>query len=168
MTRLARLLKAPGQELRALDLVAGSSPRPSTSNSPGTGVDPDGMRASGDLGPILDAAAIDSLHQRARLLESELANAEAACDEERRLDIRNELEQILSTLKEASGYRGRPRKVPNEGEKARQTVWHAIEKALTIMGQDMPRMHEHLRASLRISNACTYDPHPPLVWDVTL
>lgn len=168
MDRLARLLKAPGQELRALDLVVGSSPRRPATSSPNTGADLDGMRASGDLGPILDAAARDSLLQRARQLGEELVNAEGAGDEHRLFAIRDELEQIESALKEAKGYRGRSREVPNDGEKARQTVWHAIEKALKVMAPHMPGMHEHLRASLRISHACTYDPRPPLVWDVTL
>ena len=168
MARLARLLKAPGQELRALDLVAGSSPgrKSHTAQIGGDGLDDDAMHATGRLGEILDEDTMKDLKRRAGELQEDLADARAANDEGRCVAIRAELEEIDEAMRTATAIHGRAREVANEDERARQTVWHTIEKALRAIEQDLPLLCQHLRGSVRIHHSCSYDPRPRLVWDV--
>jgi hypothetical protein len=170
MQRLARLLKAPGQQVAAQDLVAWSSPR-SRARKRGTGDDAalgDGMRATGDAGDIIDAEAIKNYRRRVEELEAELADLTSPHDEFRRIEARYELEALMDQLKSAVGKAGKTRKVPSERERARQTVSQTIATALAAIEQQMPDLRLHLGHSLHLGFDCSYDPKPRLDWDVLL
>jgi hypothetical protein len=165
---LARLLKAPGQELGALDLVSGSVPRRKTgeAGAEGAGHEMDAMSAREDRDPILSRDAKKNLMRRARELEADLANVRAVYDEDRYAAIRAELEAIAEAMHATAGMRGRDRTFTNEHERARQAVSQSIGAALCAIEAQMPRLRAHLRESLHLGHSCTYNPRPRLNWDV--
>jgi hypothetical protein len=168
MARLARLLKAPGRELTALDLFSGSSPSAKSRKSPtvNNGPDQDALGASGDLGPILSKDSKNDLRRRAQELQSDLANARAGQDDARCVAIRKELEQIAEVMQSATGLHGRARTFTNEDERARQSVSQTIGTTLRATEQQMPELRLHFRDYLHLGYSCTYDPRPRLDWDV--
>jgi hypothetical protein len=169
MSRLVRLLKAPGQQLSALDVVAGSSPNSKAGKRRGVRDAPldEGMNAIGDLGEIVDDVAREQYRQRAQDLKAELADAFASKNEERRLSARAELEYIEHELNATAGKGGKTRRFSEAQERARQTVWHTIKAALTVIEEEMPTLGLHLRNSLRFGHYPSYDPQPRLTWDIT-
>lgn len=169
MTRLVRLLKAPGQQFSALDLVAGSSPSTKSDKHrvARDGSSDGGMNAAGDLGEMTDEVARQEYRQRARELEEDWANAKASGDEERYEQIRAELEAIQHVLKATTGKRGKRRTFSAEHERARQTVSKTIKTALDIIEEELPTLRLHLHDSLVFGHFLTYDPRPRLVWDIS-
>lgn len=168
--RLARLLKAPGQELSALDLIAGSAPGTKTRTSAvaGDGPERDAMGASGDLGPILKGETKKEFRRRARELQEDLTNAQAAHDQVRCAAVRAELEAIAEAMQAATGLRGRDRTFTNEHERARTAVSQSIGTALHAIEQQMPELRDHLREHLHLGYSCIYRPRPRLDWDVII
>jgi hypothetical protein len=169
MSRLVRLLKAPGQQLSALDLVTGSGPSTKSGKHRVIGDDAlaEGMNASGHTGEIIDEVARKMYQQRAKELQIELANDTANQDEGHRLEIRAELEDIEHVLKATSGKGRKNRKFSAEQERARQTTSKTINSALEVLEEEMPRLARHLRDSLKFGHYLSYDPQPRLRWEIT-
>lgn len=173
MERLARLLKAPGQSLEALDLVAWSgpsrdAPREDPEDEDGA-VDPDALHVGGPgrLGSRTDRAGIEILRQQARLLEEDFAAAQAPEDEDERVRIRAKIEELADRMAADVDHRGKPRPVPDEHEKARQTVSQTVGRALAKIATELPGLRAHLDESLHLGLSCRYDPRPPESWDVS-
>lgn len=164
MARLARLLKAPGQELTALDLVRWSSP-----GKQGRAPALTEARATvGELGDHADESARQSYQARIRELAAELADVDPELEASRNIELLAELEWLEDEIRRTQGKGRRPRPVPDELERARQTVTKTINDALAMIARRLPQLYEHLQASLHIATICRYDPHPPQHWDITL
>ena len=151
MRYLRALLAAPGQEIAALDLVAGGS----------------GLRAS-DGDPLLDETARVAYRRRIQTLDEQLDAADRAGDAERAAAVHAERAVLITELRRAGGLGGRPRAHASEAERARvnvtRTLWAAVEKVESAA----PRAGAHLRASLRTGRACRYQPDTggPARWRV--
>lgn len=174
MTRLGRLLKAPGQPVPALDLVAGST-APTEDGWKRGALDP--RAAVEDLRSDAPARAgawrrpkDADLKRRAEELEQELAALppDLRDDAPRREEIRRELEAIADKLVAEAGWSGVPARPGDAHERARTAVRHSIDVARQAIHAVIPPLHEHLAESLRFGNTCTYDPRPPEDWDVKL
>ena len=87
------------------------------------------------------------------------------------LDIANEngdLEQAEQLIEEKNRYEdylrgviglhGKPRKIPDEKEKARKRVWYAITNAIKKTHQYHPGLSDYLTNSVRLGEFCTYKP----------
>ena len=168
MARLARLLKAPGRELSALDLFSGSVPGTKSRKLgfAADGPDQEAMGTPGRLGAILSRDSKNDLRRHARELQADLANARAAQDDARCVTIRAELEEIAEVMHSATGLHGRARTFTNEDERARQSVSQTIGRALSAIEQQMPELRLHFRDCLHLGYSCTYNPRPRLDWDV--
>ena len=94
---LRALLAAPGQEITALDLVAGGP----------------GLSAAG-AEPLLDAAARAAYRRRLDLLQDELDAADAAGDVARGQRAATERDAVLRELRRATGLGGRARDVSGD------------------------------------------------------
>lgn len=169
MTRLARLLKAPGQELLVLDLVAWTSPGKGDRRA-GAGEATSGrggLQGSGRLGERVDAAARRAYEARADALRERRADAEAAGDAVGVAEVDAEMDALASEVVAGAGKGGKARAVPDEHEQARQAVSHSLRKALAAVAGDLPALRAHLDESLHLGLRCAYEPRPRRTWDVT-
>jgi hypothetical protein len=148
---LRALLAAPGQDIRALDLVAGGA----------------GLAGAG-MGPVLDAAARDAYRRRVAALTARLDAADRAGDPAAADQIEAERRALLAELRRAAGLGGRGRVVAPEAERARVNVTRTLRATIERIAPAAPHAAAHLRASVRTGLACRYQPAPggPARWHV--
>jgi tetratricopeptide (TPR) repeat protein len=148
---LRALLAAPGQEIAALDLVAGGA----------------GLRVPGG-DPVLDDAARTAYRRRLETLGDQLDTADRAGDAERAAVLQAERTALLNELRQASGLGGRPRAPTGEAERARVNATRTLWAAVGRVEAAAPLAGAHLRASLRTGRLFRYQPGPggPARWSV--
>ncbi len=148
---LRDLLAAGGQEVPALDLVAG-----------GAGL------AERTMGAVLDDAARAAYRARLAALTGELDAADASGDQRRAAALEDERQELLAELRRATGLAGRVRQTSPEAERARVNATRSIRAAIDRIAQVAPVAAAHLTASVRTGGACRYDAAPggPRRWKV--
>ncbi len=148
---LRSLLAVPGQEITALDLVAGGA----------------GLSAA-RAEPQLDAAARAAYRRRLALLQDELAAADAAGDVARGQRAATERDAVLGELRRATGLGGRARDVSVTDERARVNVTRTLRATIDRITLAAPRAGAHLSASIHTGRACRYQPIAggPVCWHV--
>jgi 7-cyano-7-deazaguanine synthase in queuosine biosynthesis len=158
---LARLLKAPGQSLSALDLVSGSvkTSRANTKLVEGGEL----LRSEQAQMEIIDSEAIHQYRERALAIQDQLQETDDAASRE---VLIAELEWITDELQRSQGRAGRLRTIPDEQERARSNVSKAISRVLNDLERDLPSLHAHLLETLSLGKVCTYDPRPRLTWKI--
>jgi tetratricopeptide (TPR) repeat protein len=145
---IARLLRAPGTEMAALDL-AGSV-----------------LEAPGDAGEVLDPAARADYRRRLTDLAEELDDAEQNNDEGRAAKAREEIDALTEQLASAVGLGGRARRASSVPERARVSVRNAIASTLKVIRRHDEAMWRHLSKAVRTGNVCVYDPEQPTPWEL--
>jgi hypothetical protein len=147
LQHLRHLLRHPGRDVAALDLVAG-------------GV------IDSSVGEVADRQALAAYRARLRELDEERAEAEDRADRTRlaRLDL--EREALLGELAAATGLAGRVRRFGSAQERARVTVRKAIAAALQRIETQDPGVARLLRDTVRTGATCRYEPDPdrPVTW----
>jgi tetratricopeptide (TPR) repeat protein len=143
---LASLLAAPGHAIHVLELVG----------------------APGDRGAdeVVDRRARDAYRARAEELREEIEQAQRDHDPEPAARARVELEAIANELTGAVGLGGRARRLGDPAERARKTVSWRLRSTLDRIDQAHPDLGRHLRQSVRMGTWCSYEPDPPVRWDV--
>ena len=139
---LARLLRNPGQELHALDLVAGDSGCPSEGRRPEPSLF---GAASSDAGAVLDSKAKAAYRRRVVDLRGELERAGTGHDAAR---TRAEIDFIEAQLAGAVGLGGRDRKAASDAERARQSVTRALKGTIDRLGERSRALGDHLRVTV--------------------
>jgi pimeloyl-ACP methyl ester carboxylesterase len=147
---LARLLSTPNRELHVLDLAAEAG----------------ATLEQGDTGPILDDTAKTQYRRRLDDIETELADAELAGDDERAARAGLERDALVDELSAAYGLGGRPRRPPEHVERARKTVTRRIRDAISRIETIHPLLGRHLDASVRTGVFCSYAPERDVVWTI--
>jgi tetratricopeptide (TPR) repeat protein len=152
------LIRNPGQELAALDIIrlAGATPASGASAGaapPGPGLHPVGATAADD---ILDARALAEYRRRLAELDDDLAEAEQWNDTERASRARAERDFLLRELASATGIHGRPRRLPTESERARVNVTRAIRSAIGKIRAHDADAAAHLDQAVRTGTYCSY------------
>jgi hypothetical protein len=150
MRDLAALLARPGQEVRALDLMAGAS----------------ATVVQHDTGPLLDEAARKAYRKRMEVLRDELDAADDAGDAARSAALQGELDLLADELRRATGLGGRARRQGSSDQRARTAVTGRIRDAIKRIDSVHPRLAEHLRASIRTGSTCSYQPSEPTDWQL--
>ena len=147
---LARLLRSPGAEVHALDLVAGDAT----------------VRDRSDAGPLLDPQARAAYRARLADIDAELAEAEATNDLGRRERLGAERDALARELAAAVGLAGRERRAGSAAERARLNVTRAIKTALLRITSAHPALGQHLARTVRTGTYCSYQPDPrvPIDW----
>jgi len=148
---LAVLLAAPGREVAAVDLVAGS-------------VQP--VQAFG-ADPVLDERARAEYRARLADLDDELAQADAHHDIERSARLAAERDALIDELARATGFGGRRRRLGDATERARTTVTARIRDAIGRIERPHPELGRHLRASIVTGTRCAYRPAETVRWSVS-
>jgi hypothetical protein len=145
---LIALLREPGREMHALDVV-------------GSDVEPDA--GAGDLAD----PAVRRAH-RARLMDlrAELDEAEELNDVGRAERLRAELEEMAEELERLAGVGTGARRAGTMAERARLNATRAIRKVIDRIAADCPRLGHHLSHSIQTGRICSYreDPTYPVRW----
>lgn len=149
MADLAVLLRSPGKEVHALDLVGGGGPH------------------QGSAGPVLDERAKAAYRDRLAELDEDLTTADVAGDGEAFARAESERDFILAELGAAYGLGGRARRTGDDAERARSAVTWRVRDAIKRIERAHPDAGAHLRRSIRTGTFCAYDPEGGAAWEVT-
>ncbi len=163
---IAHLLRYPGQQFHARDLIAlAGEPRP------GSGAAEAGVPTAsglGDAGPVLDAQAKAAYRRRLDELRGELEEAERFNDPGRAGRAREEIELLTEQLAAAVGLGGRDRKVASDAERARLAVTKRIKAAIDRIRHANPALARHLAGTITTGYFCSYTPKAdsPTSWSI--
>ena len=142
---LARLLERPGVEVHCLELAD----RPAETSG---------------TAPQLDERARREIQARARELQHDIDEADAAHDLARAERAREELDQIVELLSGALGLGGRSAR-PGERRRAGSVrcdvanpQWRQEDR------QGPPQLGRHLENAVRTGTFCLYQPERPVDW----
>jgi Cdc6-like AAA superfamily ATPase len=162
---LARMLKEPGRELHALDLVAGETGSERAERTPEPGLMSSSLSAAGE---ILDPQAKAAYRRRLDELEAEVDEARALGDPERAARADEERDFLVRELASAIGLGGRDRRTGSPSERARVSVTRAIRAALARIGDQSSALGDHLERAIRTGTYCSYTPDPraPIDWRI--
>lgn len=153
---IADLLGSPGREVHAVELAQAAE----GVTGPGASL--------GTAGAALDAEAKVAYRERLDELGEELEQARAWGDPERVARAEEEIDALTTELTQALGLGGRDRAVASPAERARVSVTKAIRSAIRAIDQHSPGLAEHLRASVRTGQFCSYAPpaEAPPRWEL--
>ncbi|MBO9524191.1 MAG: hypothetical protein J7518_21850 [Nocardioidaceae bacterium] len=146
---LRALVRAPGDQVRALDLVGDGGPV---------------VEESG-LGEVADRRALAAYRARLAELDEELDEAAAWADSAREERARAERDALLDEIGRATGVGGRTRVTGSSQERARVAVKKAISTAVRRIAEVDPALAAHLRNSVRTGLVCSYEPEPGTAWE---
>lgn len=172
---VADLLRCPGVEIHALDLVTGG-PRSAEpilvdeADLPPAAIkwrpSRDDRHSAGNAGPMLDRRAMSEYRRRLAELRMELNAAEANGDEERASRAEEETKALERELKRALGIGGRQRLAADPAERARVNVTRTIRLAIGRLEEISPDFGRHLDESIKTGSFCCYRPDrtKPISW----
>ena len=146
-TDLARLLDRPGVEVHCLELAD----RPAETSG---------------TAPQLDERARREIQMRARELQHDIDEADAAHDLARAERAREELDQIVELLSGALGLGGRSRALGSAAERARSAVTWRIRSGVKKIAKAHARLGRHLENAMRTGTFCVYQPERPIDWHI--
>lgn len=150
---LAELVRTPGVERHALDLVDHVE-----GVAPGVlGVD---RRHLGDAGEVLDTQARTAYRHRIEALRSEIDEALRRGADRRAEVLQTELDRLVGELARAFGLGGRSRRASSTAERARLNVTRALRAAAARLREALPEAGTTLDGRLRTGTYCAYEPAP--------
>jgi len=177
LSYLAQLLRFPGREFHALDLIHGIA-RDSEDTSVRLGSSlprgEDALAAAGlhtgdlgDAGEMLDDQAKAQYRRRLEELRDELEKAKGLGNVARAEQAEAEIDALTAELSRAVGLGGRNRKAASVSERARQSVTHAIKSALDRIEENHRELGAVLSRHISTGTFCAYYPDPavPLIWE---
>jgi tetratricopeptide (TPR) repeat protein len=167
---IAELLRHPGAEFHAVELLATTGGRPATgAPAPARAADA-GLAAPGadDAGALLDDQAKAAYRERLEGLRAELEEAEEWGDPERAAKAREEMDFIAHELSSAVGLGGRDRKAASNAERARVNVTRTIKLAVQKIGENDPDLGHYLSRAIKTGTFCSHEPDPraPVDWSL--
>ncbi|MBI3782863.1 MAG: AAA family ATPase [Deltaproteobacteria bacterium] len=169
---IARLLRHPGREFHAADMVATEEGVRSEAVSPFDGLSSEQLAEmgihpdSGESGPLLDARAKNAYRRRIEDLRDQLEESQRYNDIERAQRARQELEFLTNELARAVGLGGRDRPGNTQAEKARLNVTRAIKAVIKRIGEHNLILGRYLSTTIKTGAFCSYTPDPrfPIDW----
>lgn len=171
MLYLSVLLRTPGSEIPATELVERAAQVTASTSANGAAADDLAaltVGGLGDAGEQLDAQARASYKQRRADLSEELDEAERFHDGGRADRLRTEIDFLTRELARAIGLGGRERRAGSHAERARVNVTRAIAAALKRISEPHPALGEHFSRTIRTGTFCIYGPDPraPISWEL--
>jgi AAA ATPase domain len=178
---LAQLLRHPGTEFHALDLVDGTVDRSeagadeahrSAAALPQSGeeLQSAGLHVGGlgDAGAVLDEPAKAAYRRRLAELRAEVAEAKHLDQCERAEQAEEEIEALRAELARAVGLGGRDRRTASAAERARQNVSRTLKTVVQRIAEQEPALGALLGRCLKTGTYCSYTPAPtlPVTWEV--
>jgi hypothetical protein len=127
-------------------------------------------RAEHTFQPALDEKARSEYQGRLQEIEDDLSEAGRNNDLGRKRKLEEEKGQIIEELKRALALHGKDRSLGPEtpSRRAAKAIAQALDRALRNIGERMPKLEAHLKASIRReATAFAYRPGPSaLAWDL--
>ncbi len=160
---IAQLLRHPGRELHALDLIAAKHDL-----VPAEATDLAVRGDLGDAGELLDRKARTAYKDRVNDLRERLAEAKELGAAEAATRLEDEIEFLARELSRAVGLGNRERRAGAVAERARLNVTRSIKAAEQAIAALHPSLGIHLRSRVRTGTFCVYRPDPrlPVTWIV--
>ncbi len=175
LAHLAQLLRAPGTEFHALDLVRGSATSAEAREDAGATFVLKGQEREadlhignlGDAGEWLDEQAKASYRRRLAELREELQAAKSQGHVAQADAAEQEIDALVAELARATGLWGRDRRAASATERARQSVTRTIKSAVHKIAEHQPELGHLLARCIKTGTYCCYtpDPHVPMTWD---
>lgn len=179
---IVHLLRNPGLEFHALDLISGTFVRSEAdSNSKseylesavitpdGTAVDSPELRIGGlgDAGELLDAQSKSEYRRRLAELREKREEALERGDSALAAEAEDEIHALVRELSRAVGLGGRERRAASASERARLSVTRAIKTALQKVAENHAEMGEMLARTVKTGTFCSYNPGSryPVNWE---
>ena len=141
---IARMLTKPDHEFHCSDLM--------------------GLPITDSEDTAIDAQARATYKQRILELQEELEEAEELNDIGRAELLREELDQLIDHLAQATGLGGKSRKLSAPSDKARAAVTWRIRHAILKMESAHPELGRHLQNSIKTGIYCSYSPETTIRW----
>lgn len=168
---VARLLRHPGVEFLALDLLTPAHEPVTLLGTPQqvAGGNPSTPHSHLDEPEeLLDAHTRATYRRRLEELREELAEAQAFNDLGRRDKVQQEMDFLSAELARALGLRGKPRTVSTAAERARVNVAKGVKIALAKIAEQCPPLEHHLATAIKTGLFCSYAPPPfdPIAWEL--
>ncbi len=166
---IARLLRYPGQEFHALDLIMpGTSGESLAESEAGTEDEVTarelrreyGADRLGDAGEMLDKQAKAAYARRIAELQDELEEAREFKDERRIEKAENEIDALTAELSRAVGLSGRDRRAASAAERARVNVTRSIRSVIHRISAQNKELAAMLEKEIRTGTFCSYNPAP--------
>jgi hypothetical protein len=151
MQYLVQLLRNPGVERHALDLVDAVE-----------GVSTEGIdrRRLGDAGELLDAHGRSAYRREIEQLRSEIDDALARGDDTSAMELQERVDQLVAELARAFGLGGRARAAGSAAERARLNVTRALRAAVARIGAVLPEPGAALDRGIKTGLYCQFAPDP--------
>ncbi len=170
---LQRLVRHPGEEFHALDLLSepGTSAPTETADADSLVGEPNvNIGGLGDAGPMLDARAKQEYRRRLLELREQVEDLRERGDHERALEVESEIEFLEREIVRAVGLGGRDRRAGSASERARLNVTRAIRAAFQKIAEHDASLGKLLERSIRTGSFCRYvaDPQVPINWQFSL
>src|SRR4029077_15228851 len=168
---LAYLLRNPGTEFHALDVIGGiavhSQEDQTKLSIPGLAhgdehLDRAGMHIGNlsDAGEMLDEQAKAAYRRRLSELREELEQAKELGNVERAEQAEKEMDALVRELSSAVGLGGRNRRAASASERARQSVSKTIKAVLERIAQSDATLGDIFSRCIQTGVFCSYQPHP--------
>lgn len=113
---------------------------------------------------VFDSTARESIQTHIKTLERQIDDE---VDPDKLSELKKQQTELAAELTNSQGLGGKPRRLgPNTlDEKARQSVRRVIDRALEKIDEHLPRLAEHLRASIKTEgSAYAYRPNRECPW----
>ena len=163
---IAHLLRYPGQEFHAIDLINvvegdRGEPQPTPENTRAQAA-----RSLGDAGAMLDSQAKQDYKRQLNELREDLEEAHAFNDPGRVEKLQQEIDVLTQELARAVGLGGRERRAGSHAERARVNVTRAITSAVQKIAEHHAGLGCYFRDTIRTGTFCSYvpDPRAPVEW----
>jgi TolB-like protein/Tfp pilus assembly protein PilF len=169
LRQIAHLLRNPGQQVHALDLMALSdSPSTPTQLISRSEMSDLSLRAiaQNDTGEVLDAQARSAYSLRLKELHEELEEARERGFEARALAAETEIDALAAHLQTSLGVGGRARRSGSAAERARLAVGKSIGRAVESIAAANSELGHLLETTIKTGTFCSYQPDPrfPVEW----
>jgi len=151
------LIRNPGRDLPALELIQLASPAPAGAGPPGVepGAGHQHVLSAAAADDVLDRRALAEYRRRLAELDDDLAEADRWNDTERASRTRAERDFLLRELASATGIHGRSRRLGSESERARVNVTRAIRSAIDRIRTHDPAAAAHLDRAIKTGTYCS-------------
>ena len=114
--------------------------------------------------PVIDERARTAYRDRLGALDADIRNALDSGADRRAAELDQERAALVEELRRAAGLGGRPRRLGDETERARQAVTARIRDTLKRLRSAHPELADHLAMSISTGTHCRYGPEPPVAW----
>jgi len=118
---------------------------------------------AGSAGEVADDEALQGYAEALQDLDGDLAEAREDNDLSRVASLERERAELLAHVREATGARGRKRKVADDANRLRNAISMAIARALANMTSH-PELQRHLKESVQMGGSFAYVPPKPTSW----